>query len=211
MDKAIAAVMDRRLELAQEVLEGDDAIDQREVRVEEECLKTLALHQPVAADLRLVVALLKVDNDLERVGDLAVNIAERAAYLAVHPPLRADLDFRAMGERVRTMVRQSLDALVRRDTDLARRVWRYDEAVDAMNRRIFDVLEALMEKDPSTVRRAVHAISASRHLERMADAATNIAEDVIFMVDGEVVRHRFDSWARRTAPEGIEKHGGSGA
>jgi phosphate transport system protein len=189
-NQAIDALMDRRLELAQIVLEGDDEIDEREVHVEEECLKVLALHQPVATDLRFIVAVMKVNNDLERMGDLAVNIAERASYLAVHDPLRVNLDFRAMGDRVRSMVRESLDSLVRLDTALARKVRRDDDDVDARNRQMFEVLEGLMQRDPASVKRALHALSSSRHLERIADLAVNIAEDVIFMVEGEVVRHR---------------------
>jgi phosphate transport system protein len=195
-NKAIDALMDRRLELAQDVMDGDDLIDAREVHVEEECLKVLALHQPVAADLRFLVTVLKVNNDLERMGDLSVNIAERASFLAVHDPLPVSLDFRAMGDRVRAMVRDSLDALVRLDTELARRVRRDDDAVDAMNRQMFMVLEKAMMADPGAVKRALQALSSSRHLERIADLAVNIAEDVIFMVEGEVVRHRRERTAR---------------
>jgi phosphate transport system protein len=186
---AIEALIHRRKELAERVLSGDDRIDRREVEVEVDCLKILALHQPVAADLRYIVSVLKVNNDLERMGDLAVNVAERALYLATHDPLPVDLDFETMGELVRRMVRDCLDALVRRDTDVARRVIADDDAVDAINRNMYSRLEELMEQEPSTIKRAVHTLSASRHLERISDLATNIAEDVIFMVDGEVVRH----------------------
>jgi phosphate transport system protein len=199
-DKAIAALVDRRAALAEEVLKGDDRIDHKEVEVEEECLKVLALHQPVAADLRFIVAVLKVNNDLERMGDLAVNVAERAAFLATHEPLPVALDFPAMGDMVRGMVRDVLDALVRLDTELARSVWSRDDHVDEMNRRMFHVLEDLMQRDPSTVERALHTLNASRQLERMADLATNIAEDVLFMVLGEVVRHRFRDYLRPKPP-----------
>jgi phosphate transport system protein len=187
---AIEALIHRRPDLAQRVLEGDDRIDEREVEVEVDCLKMLALHQPVAADLRYIVAVLKVNNDLERIGDLAVNLAERTQYLATHDPLPIDLEFPRMGELVRRMVRDCLDALVRRDVEVARRVIRDDDKVDEINRSMFVSLQDLMEKDPQTVKRAIHTLSASRHLERIADQATNIAEDVIFMVDGDVVRHR---------------------
>ena len=187
---AIEALIHRRAELAETVLQGDDRIDRREVEVEIDCLKMLALHQPVAADLRYIVAILKVNNDLERMGDLAVNVAERARYLATHDPLTVDLDFEAMGELVKRMVRDCLDALVRRDVEAARRVMSDDDRVDEINRAMFDVLQASMQEDPKNVKRAVHMLSASRHLERIADVATNIAEDVVFMVDGEVVRHQ---------------------
>jgi phosphate transport system protein len=201
-DKAIAALVDRRPALAEEVMNGDDRIDRKEVEVEEECLKVLALHQPVAADLRFIVAMLKVNNDLERMGDLAVNVAERAAFVATHEPLALDLDFPAMGDVVRSMVHDALDAVVRMDTDLARAVWSRDDEVDALNRRTFETLEACMASDSSTVERCLHLLSASRNLERIADLATNIAEDVLFMVLGEVVRHRFKSYLGRN----LEQH-----
>ncbi len=191
---AIEALIHRRSELAEHVLKGDDRIDQREVEVEVDCLKMLALHQPVAADLRYIVAVLKVNNDLERMGDLAVNVAERALYLATHDPLPVALDFATMGELVRRMVRDCLDALVRRDVAVARRVRADDDRVDELNREMFDVVHGLMQSDSGAIKRAVHMLSASRHLERIADLATNIAEDVIFMVDGEVVRHQPEAY-----------------
>ena len=193
-NKAITALVERRPELAQEVMAGDDAIDRKELTTEEECLKTLALHQPVAADLRFVVAVMKVTNDLERMGDLAVNIAERAAYLSTHPPIEVPLDFQRMADRVRRMLQDSLNALVSRDTALARRICRDDDEVDAINRDMFVALQDLMFRKPETIKRAVHTLSASRHLERIADLATNIAEDVVFMVEGEVIRHRTENY-----------------
>lgn len=194
--KATIALIDRRADLAEEVLHGDTAIDQKEVEVEEECLKILALHQPVAADLRFLIAALKVNNDLERMGDLAVNVAERAAYLATHEPIGVPLDFKRMVGLVRDMVSQSLDALVRHDARLARSVCEQDDAVDAINKQMYVDLQELMLRDPATIKRAVHTLSASRHLERIADLATNIAEDVVFMVDGEVIRHRVEDYRR---------------
>jgi phosphate transport system protein len=190
-DKAISALVDRRPGLAEEVIQGDDRIDRKEVEVEEECLKVLALHQPVAADLRFIITVLKVNNDLERMGDLAVNVAERAAFLSTHEPLPLRVDFPSMGDLVRGMLRDALDALVRLDTDMARQVWSRDDQVDAANRSIRESIEDLMESDSTTVERALHTLSASRNLERIADHATNIAEDVLFMVLGEVARHRF--------------------
>lgn len=187
---ALRAVMDRRSDLADAVVQEDVVIDKREVQIEENCLKVLALHQPVAADLRFIITVLKVNNDLERMGDLAVNIAERALYLSAHPQLEVSLDFTQMAEDVRTMVRASLDALTNQNTKLAREVLVMDDKIDAANRKMFDLMEEQMRNDPETIKRAGCLLSVSRHLERIADLATNIAEDVVYMVDGEMIRHR---------------------
>jgi phosphate transport system protein len=187
--KAIRSLTQRDPELAREVVAGDDTIDRKELEVEDLCLKMLALHQPVAGDLRHIVAVLKVNNDLERMGDLAQNIGERARDLASLEPLRVDLDLTRMVETVRRMVAQSLDALVRQDPALARRVCAQDDEVDECQRQAFRVLTAAMKADTSTIERAVQMLSVSRHLERIADSATNIAEDVVFMVEGEIIRH----------------------
>ncbi|MEM7262508.1 MAG: phosphate signaling complex protein PhoU [Planctomycetota bacterium] len=198
---AISSLVDRRPELAYEVMQGDDAIDELEVEIEEDCLKVLALHQPVATDLRFVVAVMKVNNDLERMGDLAINIAERASYLSTHDPLNVPLDYERMATLSRDMVKQSLDAVVNLDTNLARQVAAQDDEVDALNAEMFVVLQDRMREDPSTVERAVHLLSTSRHLERIADLATNIAEDVVFMVDGEVVRHQLENYESKSEQE----------
>ncbi|MFQ5766388.1 MAG: phosphate signaling complex protein PhoU [Acidobacteriota bacterium] len=194
INKSIRALTSREVGLAEEVLEGDGEIDRKEVDIEEDCLKILALHQPVAVDLRFIVTVMKVNNDLERMGDLATNIAERAVYLASHPPMAVPLDFGLMAERVRSMVRDSLDALVRQDQELARKVLQADDEVDAINRSMFTLLQRAIKEDVSTVKRAIHTLSASRYLERIADHATNIAEDVVFMVDGEIIRHHFENF-----------------
>ncbi len=188
-NKAILALVDRRLDLARQVMREDDRINHREVLIEEECLKMLALHQPVAADLRFIVTVLKVNNDLERMGDLAVNIAERAAYLATQEPVQVSLDFPKMAEGVRTMVRQSLDALTNMNSRLARHVLTMDDEIDQANRGMFDILQDLMHRDPSTIERSVHLLSASRYLERIADLATNIAQDVVYVSEGKLIRH----------------------
>jgi phosphate transport system protein len=188
-NKAITALVNRRADVADEVRNGDDLIDGRELEIEEECLKLLALYQPMATDLRFIVAVMKVNNDLERMGDLAVNIADRAFDMAMAQPAVPPGDLLTMAERVRAMVRESLDALVNRDCELARKVVRDDEDVDDMHKRMFKFLEELMMKDATLVALGVHTLSASRHLERIADLATNIAEDVVFMVEGEVIRH----------------------
>jgi phosphate transport system protein len=193
INKAINALVQRLPDVAREVIDADNRIDEKEVEVEEECLKLLALHQPVAIDLRFIITCLKVNNDLERMGDLAVNIAERAAYLAKHPKLALPIDLSRMADRVRTMVRDSLDALVRNDPDLARRVMELDDAVDRDNRHMFDLLQEAMSKDRAVIKRAIAVLSSSRYLERIADHATNICEDLVFMSTGEIIRHREES------------------
>lgn len=190
--KSIAALHGRHSELAREVIDGDTRIDRFEVEIEEQCLKILALHQPVAEDLRFIAAVIKMNSDLERMGDLAVNIAERAAYLATEPPVPIPNTLKAMMDASMQMVRASLDAFVNRDSQRARTIVGRDEEVDRYNREIIDELQQLMESDPSTIRRNTHLFSASRHLERIADHATNIAEDVVYLVEGEIIRHQTD-------------------
>ncbi len=191
--RAIRSLTQRDPVLARAVAAGDDAIDRKELEVEDACLKMLALHQPVAGDLRYIIAVLKVNNDLERMGDLAQNISERALYLATHEPLRVELDLTRMVETVRRMVSQSLDALVNQDPELARRVCAQDDEVDECQRQAFEVLTEAMKRDPETIERAVQHLSVTRHLERIADSATNVAEDIVFMVDGEIIRHQPDA------------------
>ncbi len=190
INKAIHALANRDRVMAREVIDADSRIDLKEVEVEEECLKLLALHQPVAVDLRYVVTCLKVNNDLERMGDLAVNIAERADYLARHAVLPLPGELVRMADGVRAMVRDSLDSLVRKDTDLARDVLKRDDVIDEHNRNMFDKMTKLMMKDAEQVKQAIAFMSSSRALERVADHATNVAEDVIFMIEGEIIRHR---------------------
>jgi len=187
---ATTALLDRRPELARQVIAGDRDIDSTEVEIEEECLKILALHQPVAFDLRYIVAVLKLNNDLERMGDLAVNIAQRAICLSEHPALPTPAGFDLMVTKVRSMVGDSLNALVEHDTDLALAVLRADDDVDTIHRTMFTHLQDLMRQSPDNIERATHMLSVSRNLERIADQATNIAEDVLFMVTGEIVRHQ---------------------
>lgn len=193
--RAIVALHERRGEVAADVIQGDDRIDQWEVHVEEECLKILALHRPVAADLRFIAAVLKINNDLERMGDLAVNIAERAAFLASAPPVRMAHQLKIMTDVAMRMVRESLDAFVQRDAQAARRICLEDQEVDRCHREIIMDLRHMMMSNPDTIERATHLFSVSQHLERIADHATNIAEDVVYMVDGEIIRHRRDASA----------------
>ncbi|MBX7167664.1 MAG: phosphate signaling complex protein PhoU [Pirellulales bacterium] len=190
--RAITAIMKRDPELAQDVIDADDEIDHMEVDVEEECLKTLALYQPVAADLRFVVAILKINNDLERMGDLAANIAKRVIYLARHDPVEIPTDMRELAARSQSMVSRSLDALVSQDVNLAQEVRADDDEVDALRRSINSLLKARMLDSPDQTETLMKLHSVTKHLERLGDMATNIAEDVIYMVEGSIVRHLHD-------------------
>jgi phosphate transport system protein len=187
--KAITALKTRDAKLAQEVIEGDTQIDQDENRVEEECLKILALHQPVAVDLRRIASALKINAELERMADLAEDIAERAAHLASLPPIPVPAKLQRMTDLVTSMVRQSLDAFVRLDVRLARLVCRLDDEVDEFNALIIAELMVSMKSEPELVEPGVSLFSATRHLERIGDHATNIAEDVVYLAEGEIIRH----------------------
>jgi phosphate transport system protein len=187
---ALIAAEKRDRLLAQNVIDGDTTIDTLEVEVEEECLKILALHQPVATDLRFIVAVLKINNDLERIGDLACNIASRARKMAsLTNPGKAHIDFQGAETKVRTMLHKSLEALVTVDADLAKWVWAQDDQIDEINRSVHkQVIQALKEY-PEDVERLILLLSVSRNLERIGDHSTNIAEDILYMVGGEIVRH----------------------
>ena len=190
ISKSITALINRDTALAQRVVASDEQIDRMEVEVEEECLKILALYQPVAADLRFVVAALKINNDLERMGDLAKNIAKRVAQLANGEPCELPPEIRAMAMQAQEMVKRSLDAVVQADPALARQVREEDDAVDEYRQQIRrKVLKGIVEH-PENVENLLRVNSVSKHIERIADMATNIAEDVIYMVEGDIVRHR---------------------
>ncbi len=202
--RAVEAIERRDARLAEEVIENDEDIDDMEVEVEEDCLRILALYQPVATDLRFIVAALKINNDLERVGDLAVNIAERALYLARQTRVRVNLDFRGMAEKTQWMLNQSLDALVHGDPGVARSVCAKDDEVDAINRDMYQVVQEGIREDVSAMDSLIHLLSVSRHLERIADLATNISEDVIYMTEGEIVRHRVEEYLSGKAGDVIK-------
>jgi phosphate transport system protein len=188
--KAIRSLQDRDPDLAHDVIDGDSTIDEEENRIEEECLKILALHQPVAVDLRRTAAALLINVDLERMADLAEDIAERTLSLAQRPPAPVPAKLQRMTDLTTTMVRRSLDAFVNLDAPLARAVCRLDDEVDQLNNAIIDELVHLMQRAPEMIEQALSLFSATRHLERIADHATNIAEDVIYLVEGAIVRHR---------------------
>jgi phosphate transport system protein len=192
--EAIEAIENRDANLARKVIDGDIEIDQAEVDVEEECLKLLALYQPVAIDLRFIIAVLKINNDLERIGDFAVNIAERAVFLATQPKPDLPLDFVGMMQKAQLMLKNSLDALVTLSAALARQVLAADDEVDAANRQMYITVQNGIRANPEKVESLIHILSASRHLERIADLATNIAEDVIYMIEGEICRHKTEEY-----------------
>ena len=187
---AVKSLMLRQGILASDVVRRDSEVDSAEVRIEEDCLKMLALHQPVAADLRRVTTMMKVNNDLERMADLACNIAQRADSLCPHPEFPIPDGINEMATMVTRMVRASLDAFVRNDSAMARSVIVMDDPLDAKNVQVIGVLAKSIQNDPTRVEAALHAFSASRHLEQIGDLAVSIAEDVIYMVEGVIIRHR---------------------
>jgi phosphate transport system protein len=188
--KAIRALKERNAKLAHEVINGDPQIDTEENHIDEECLKILALHQPVAIDLRRITAAMMINTDLERMGDLAEEIAERAIDLAAHPQLPIPADLQNMTDMTTMMVRQSLDAFIDLNTAQAEAVIRMDDQVDRLNNEIIQELLSAMKSSPDLIEPGMSMFSAVRHLERIADHATNIAEDVVYLVEGEIVRHR---------------------
>ena len=187
--RATVSLINRNQQMAQAVLSGDHEIDDLEVAIEEDCLKILALHQPVASDLRFIIAVLKINNELERVGDLAVGIAERSSFLIEQPEVTIGFDMSAMMRTVEGMLTRSIEALVNMDVQKAHRVRAEDDRVDAMNRDMYALVKEELAKDSTYINILLHNLSVSRHLERIADHATNIAEDVIYMVNAEIIRH----------------------
>jgi phosphate transport system protein len=187
--RAVQALAERDFEEMERVLNGDDVVNELQLEIDDRCLKLLALHQPMAADLRAIVAAVKINTDLERVGDLAVNIAEAAKRYAMHPPVKRLIDIPRMAEIAQSMLRDSLDAFVHHDVALAQHVLNEDDKLDALKTQIFRELLTYMLSDPATIEPALDLILISRHLERIGDHATNIAEDVIFMVSARDVRH----------------------
>jgi phosphate transport system protein len=186
---AIQGLVTREPALFEKVLLGDEPINQLHIEVDNRCFRLLALHQPMATDLRAIVAAVKINTDLERVGDLAVNIAEAGTRYISHPPVKKLIDIPQMGDIAQSMLRDALDAFVKRDTRLAHEVLNEDDRLDSLKTQVFRDLLTYMLKDQSTVEPSLDLILVSRHLERIGDHATNIAEDVIFMVSALDVRH----------------------
>lgn len=186
---AIQAIEARDAELAEKIIKNDYEIDEMEVDVEEECLKILALHQPVAVDLRFLVAVIKINNDLERIGDQTVNIAQRVAVIAKKDPHQFVFDYTPMAEKAAAMLKMSLDALVTLDEDTAYKVVIMDDQVDQLQKEAYDMIKEAMARQSDQIGFLINLLLISRHLERLADHATNIAEEVIYLVEGEIIRH----------------------
>lgn len=186
---ALQAVASRDMAIAQKIIDSDWEVDEMEVEIEEECLKILALYQPVAVDLRFLIATIKINNDMERIGDECVNIAERLVIIAKRPPMQFVFDYLPMAEKVQAMLKASLDALVNLDVDLAFKVITMDDDVDAIQTQAYDRVKEAIKEHPDRVSYLINLLLVSRHLERLADHSTNIAEEVIYLIEGEIVRH----------------------
>jgi phosphate transport system protein len=187
--RVMHALLERDDAIAREVIERDQRVNAYDLEIDEKCVELLALHQPTAIDLRVIMTGIKIVTDLERIGDQAVNIAQRALELHTEPQLKPYVDLPRMADNAQRMVKESLDAFVNRDTELARRVCAADAEVDGLKEQIFRELLTFMMQDPKTIPRAMRLILISRFMERIADHATNIAEMVIYMVEGKLVRH----------------------
>ena len=187
--QAVESLEKRDVSLARKVIEADEIIDRREVEVEEECLKILALYQPVAVDLRFIIAILKLNSDLERIGDLAVNIAQESLYLLAQASPSPLYSFGVMAAKAQRMVKNSLDSLVNQNAVLAHEVRAADDEIDALKRDVYRYVEEGVRQSPGNLAILAHQMAVAHNLERMADHATNIAEDVIYLVEGQIVRH----------------------
>jgi phosphate transport system protein len=194
IQRSMLALERRDSELADEVISMDREVDSLEIQIEEECLKILALYQPVAKELRFVVAVLKMNNDLERMGDLASNIAKRARYLSRKEKIEMISDFAIISEKVQSMVKKSLDALVNTDMVLAKEVLLADDEVDKLTKHILKKTINAIEKDSERTKEYFSIRSISKNLERIADSATNIAEDVVYLCSGEIIRHKSEDF-----------------
>ena len=190
IDKATQALVERRADVAEQVIATDVEVDEQEVDIENDCLKLLALYQPVASDLRRIVTLVKVNNELEGIADLAVNMSERSLALQTHLAFRVPESMEQMADVAAAMVRNSMDSFVNVDMAAAHQVIASDSHIDDLNVGMIQQLTEVMKQDPNHIEPALHCFSAARHLERIGDHATNIAEDVVYLVDGEIVRHR---------------------
>ncbi len=191
--RSIQAALARDVDVARKVIDEDHGIDDKEVALEEEVLHILALEQPVAMDLRYLVAVLKVNNDLERIADMAVNVSEQALLLAQKPPIDMAPFIREMAVQVEGMLREALESMLEVDADKASAVRSMDHRVDAHYLRVIDHVETALRSEPERSSQLLHMLAISRNLERIADLATNIAEDVIYMARGEILRHRATS------------------
>ena len=186
---AIKALVERNVELARRVIETDHQVNAYDVEIDEECIRLLALRQPTATDLRFITTAMKISTDLERMSDLAEDICERALELAEEPQLKPYIDIPRMADHTRMMVKEALDAFVNRNSDLARKVCREDDFVDELTGQVFRELVSYMMEDPHTITRAIRITFVAKYIERIADHATNVAEMVVYLVEGKIIRH----------------------
>ncbi len=191
IENVTASLLDRKSDLARQVIEGDAEIDRLDTEIEEQCIRLLALRQPIARDLRFITTAIKINGHLERIGDMAVNIAERVLALNEEPQLKPYIDLPRMAEIARTMIRGSLDAFVREECEMANRIRRMDSEIDTLNEQIFRELLTFMLEDARTIHRALLIMQVSKNLERIADHAKGIADMVVYMVTGINVRHQW--------------------
>jgi phosphate transport system protein len=190
LDFAVRALFESNLEVAKLVIERDEKVDKFDVKIDKLCQRIFALTQPVAVDLRVILSALKINNDLERIGDIAVNIAERAEPLKNSLDILKEVGLDIMAEKVKIIMRKTIDSFVNNDHELAFSVIKSDDVIDNMDRNIFNRLIEIMERDSALVKPGAHCISLLRHLERLADHATNIAEEVVFLVDSKIIKHK---------------------
>jgi phosphate transport system protein len=191
--RAVRSLIDRRLDEAERIIASDREVNDLQIEIDDRCVKLLALQQPAASDLRLITSALKINDDLERIGDQAVNIAENVIKVLPQPPLKPLIDIPRMAEIAQSMTRDALDSFVRKDAEMARGVLKRDDEVDQLKDQVFRELLTYMMADPGTIQRALALILISRNIERIADHATNIAEDVIFLVEAKDVRHHHEA------------------
>jgi phosphate transport system protein len=195
--RAVQSLSKRDALLARGVIDTDVHIDESEVDIEEECQKVLALHQPVANDLRFIIAVLKINAELERIGDATVNITERVLFLVGEEPVNVPFDFAGMAQKAEQMLHRSLDALVNLDLGLAYDVIASDDEVDSINRGMYGLIEECIRKNPDRVESYIHLLDISRHIEHIGDHASNIAEDVVYLIEGKIIRHRTEEYKHR--------------
>ncbi|MDD5362804.1 MAG: phosphate signaling complex protein PhoU [Ignavibacteria bacterium] len=203
IDFAMRSLFESNFELAKIVIERDDKVDKYDIKIDKICQRIFALTQPVAVDLRIIMSALKINNDLERIGDIAVNIAERAEPLKDHIDLLKETGMFVMAEKVKLIANKTIDSFVNNDHELALGIIKSDDVIDKMERDIFYNLISRMEKDPSVINPCAHCISLLRHFERLADHATNIAEEVVFLVDAKIIKHKKDLDTLDVKPEEV--------
>ena len=191
--KSVESLVDMDVEMVEKLIEDDQIIDLLEVEIDRQCLELLAKRQPMAVDLRFITSLQKINNDLERIGDLAINVAHASIYLAKHPPLKPLVDIPKMEEETRKMLRQAISAIVEKNSAAARQICLKDSEIDSLYVQVFREILTYMMEDNNNIKRGIRLILVAKHIERMADHVTNIAEDVVYMLEGKTIKHHIDA------------------